>query len=577
MQFNFKVYIIFFLSIILLTSCSVFNHQTKTKKTPKQEKNELTYKYSFFEGNKQEMLGNYPQAIAYFAKCIELNKNSAASNYEIAKLYFISKEYDKALLFAKVAANLQPNNYWYSYLLASIYEETNDNKKAEETLKKLADNNPKNFEIQIELAQTYLSNNKINDALKLYNKIEDEFGVTEEISLKKQSIYLYKNENEKANNELKKLIINYPNEIKYKGLLAESYISEKKYDEAYSIYKKLVKIDSTNGLIQFSFSEYYDIIGKHDSAFYHLKLAMATNDFNPKIKIRKMYYYMKKAKNDTTIKNEIIELFNIIINTKPVDIELRSLYANFLIQQKEYKKARDQVEIIVEGKKDDKLIWEQLIYLDNEIPDYLKMSEHSNNAIELFPNYANFYYLNGLANFLLKDNTKAINSFTKSLPLIIDDNALKIQVLTYLGDAYYRLKKYEQSDSTFDEVLKIDKTNNYVLNNYSYYLSLRNTKLKKAEEMSKKCIDKNPNNYTYIDTYAWVLYKQNNYEKAIEYLKKAVNLGGNKSAVILEHLGDALYKNNNIPEAIEYWKKAKTVGKGTKFLDDKIKYQKLIE
>ncbi len=563
--------------VIFFASCSMFKHQVKSKKTPKQEKDELTFTYSFYEGNKQEMLGNYNQAIAYFAKCLDLNKQSAASNYEIAKIYYILKEYDKAIIFAKDAVKLQPDNYWYSYLLASLYEEINDFKKTEEILKKIASKNPKNLEIITELAQVYLNNNKINEALKIYNKIEEDYGISDEISMKKQNIYLFKGEKQKADNELKKLIKAYPNEIKYRGLLAESYISEKRYNEARKIYDQLIKIDSTNGLIQFSFSEYYEITGKNDSAFYYLKKALATNDFNPQIKIRKMYSYMRKATTNDSINKQTQELFDIIIKTKPVDVNLRSLYADYLIKQKKYKQARDQIDTIIKTKKDDKLIWEQLIYLDNEIKDFRKMHEHSKAAYELFPNYANFYYLNGLANFFLKQNKKAIESLNKAIPLIIDDKALKVQALTFLGDAYYRLNLYQQSDSTFDEALKIDRTNNYILNNYSYYLSLRGEKLDKAEEMSKKCVEKNPNNYTYIDTYAWVLYKEKKYTEAVAELKKAIELGGDKSAVIIEHYGDALYKNGEHEKALEFWKKAKETGKASKFLDKKIKTKSLIE
>ncbi len=570
-------YILLFFIAIYFASCSIFNHQIKSEKTPKQEKNELTFTYSFYEGNKQEMLGNYNQAIAYFAKCIDLNKKSAASNYEIAKIYYILKEYDKSLIFAKDAVKLNQKNYWYSYLLASIYEEIGDFKKTEEILKKLAEINPDNLDVKIELAQIYLNNNKINDALEIYDDIEKNYGVSDEISMQKQKIYLFKGKTQKADEELKKLIKAYPNEIKYRGLLAESYISEKRYNEAAKIYKQLTKIDSTNGLVQFSLSEYYEITGKNDSAFFYLKKAMATHDINPQIKIRKMYNYIRRATKNDSINKKTQELFNIILKTKPVDINMQSLYADYLIQQKKYTEARNQIDTIVKTKKNDKLVWEQLIYLDNEIKDFKQMKEHSNEAMELFPNYANFYYLNGLANFFLKDNINAVKSIKKALPLIIDDKEQKVQALTYLGDAYYRLKMYNKSDSIFDEALKIDKTNNYILNNYSYYLSLRGEKLNKAQEMSKKCVDKNPNNYTYIDTYAWVLYKQKKYKQAVAELKKAIDLGGDKSAVIIEHYADALYKTGEKQKAVELWKKAKQTGKASKFLDKKILTKTLIE
>ena len=45
-------------------------------------------------------------------------------------------------------------------------------------------------------------------------------------------------------------------------------------------------------------------------------------------------------------------------------------------------------------------------------------------------------------------------------------------------------KEYESSDSLFELSLKINPSNPTVLNNYSYYLSLRGVDLEKAKEMS---------------------------------------------------------------------------------------------
>ena len=80
-----------------------------------------------------------------------------------------------------------------------------------------------------------------------------------------------------------------------------------------------------------------------------------------------------------------------------------------------------------------------------------------------------------------------------------------------------------------------------VLNNYSYYLSLREKDLEKAERMSKQCVELSPNQSTYQDTYGWVLYKLKRFNEAEEWLKKAVE-GGGKSHVIIEHYGDVLYQ-----------------------------------
>ena len=119
--------------------------------------------------------------------------------------------------------------------------------------------------------------------------------------------------------------------------------------------------------------------------------------------------------------------------------------------------------------------------------------------------------------------------------------------------------------------------NAIVLNNYSYYLSLRKFNLEKAQKMSYKCNELEPNNGTYQDTYAWILYCLEDYDNARLWIEKALKNGGDKSAVIIEHYGDILFKLGEKKEAIDQWKKAKLIDSGSELLDKKIKNEDLFE
>ena len=82
------------------------------------------------------------------------------------------------------------------------------------------------------------------------------------------------------------------------------------------------------------------------------------------------------------------------------------------------------------------------------------------------------------------------------------------------------------------------------MNNYAYYLSLLNLKLELAEKMSGTVIQNNPDNATYLDTYAWVLFKKKDYRLAKFYIESAINNDKESSAVLIEHYGDILYLNS---------------------------------
>ncbi|MCS5662926.1 MAG: hypothetical protein NZ604_01390, partial [Flavobacteriales bacterium] len=124
------------------------------------------------------------------------------------------------------------------------------------------------------------------------------------------------------------------------------------------------------------------------------------------------------------------------------------------------------------------------------------------------------------------------------------------------------------SDANYEKSLALIPENPIVLNNYSYYLSLRSKDLEKAERLSKQCVELSPGEPTYQDTYGWILYKSGRFVEAEKWIKKAIEGGGNSSET-LEHYGDILFQMDRKAEALKYWKKAKQVGGNSELLNKK--------
>ena len=59
---------------------------------------------------------------------------------------------------------------------------------------------------------------------------------------------------------------------------------------------------------------------------------------------------------------------------------------------------------------------------------------------------------------------------------------------------------------------------------------LSGTKIwQKTEELSSKAVRANPENSTYLDTYAWVLFMRKDYALAKFYMETAMKNGGDKN------------------------------------------------
>jgi tetratricopeptide (TPR) repeat protein len=568
--------ILFFLTF-LISSCNIFKHSDNTVRNVSEKDNVREFNFAFIEAEKQKMLGNFDDASMLYEKCKSLDPKSAVIYYELATLYIQKELFNKAIEEAKTAIKLNPQNSWYKALLAVLYKQTNNPNDAISVYKELTRDNFERIDFLYDLANLYSDVKKYDDAIKTYNLIESNYGLNETISLEKERIYYLTGDKNKANNEIQKLIKSNPAEIRYLGMLAESYVNENEFEKAKETYQQMLSVDSANGLVHLSLADFYRITKDYDKSFLELKTAFASQEVEIDVKIKMLISFLSYSSESTELKNQSYDLLNILLKTHPDDPKTHTLYADFLIRDKKNQDAREQLRLVIKTEKSKYLIWEQLLLLESELQDFPNMYSESDEALQYFPNQPILYYFKGLSSIQLKKPEEAIPLLNTGIGLVTDNPSLKADMYSLLGDAYHKTGNTKESDSAMEQVLKLDKGNKIVLNNYSYYLSLRGDSLDKAERMSLVCVELDPLNSTYIDTYAWVLFKQKKFEKALVEIEKAYNNGGNRSAVIVEHYGDILYKLGQTERAIEKWNEAIKIGKGSEFLEKKVTQKILIE
>lgn len=96
--------------------------------------------------------------------------------------------------------------------------------------------------------------------------------------------------------------------------------------------------------------------------------------------------------------------------------------------------------------------------------------------------------------------------------------------------------------------------------------------------MSYRTVQAEPDNSTFLDTYAWILFMQKKYAEALQYIDMAVKNDTTKSAVIIEHAGDIHAVNGDIDGAVKYWNEALKAGaENETVLRRKIKLRKYVE
>jgi len=274
---------------------------------------------------------------------------------------------------------------------------------------------------------------------------------------------------------------------------------------------------------------------------------------------------------NTIPEENLKELLDLLMISHPDHIHVNALYADYLRRQKDNIGARKLLRKILLQEKTNYVIWEELLLINNELLDFESMLTESTEAIKYFPSQPVLYIFKGVAAAQKEQYDTAIKALTTGFNYVGENVPLRIQFLSYLGDAQYQVGNTEKAFKAYDEVLLFDPQNVIVLNNYSYYLSVLNEKLEKAKEMSFKCVELEKENSTYLDTHAWVLFKMGSFSDAKRAMEKALQHGGRESAVIVEHYGDILFRLGDKEAAMTEWQNAKEIGEGSEQLLEKIK------
>lgn len=99
-------------------------------------------------------------------------------------------------------------------------------------------------------------------------------------------------------------------------------------------------------------------------------------------------------------------------------------------------------------------------------------------------------------------------------------------------------------------------------NNLAYFLTKYGSPddLAYAEKLASNVISAEPDNATYLDTYAWVLYKRGAYTLAKLYMKKAIDKSPSPDATYWAHYAEILTASGDYGEAKTAWRKALELG-----------------
>lgn len=517
------------------------------------------YDAMFLEAVCQRQKGNIDAAFDLLRHCVDLDSTRSEAYYYLAQYYTALKQKDKAIAYFQKASVLEPDNDTYLETLANVYVSQRQYKEATDVLQRLYDKNPEREEVLGMLVQLYEQQGDYDNAIKALTRLETIEGKSERLSYAKSNLYTQKGDKLAAIAEMKTLADQYPNDNNYRCLYANTLYVNGQKKKAINIYEKVLRQEPDNRNAQLAMLAYYgdrkDSVKIQEYVERILMNKNATTDDRIGL-MRQVIGDSEQQGGDST---KVLRLFHRMLSMPQTDADVAIFCAAYMNMKKMPNDSISRVlERVLEISPDHAAARLQLVSYAWQAEDRDRVIALCKDARQYNPDEMAFYYYQGIAYYQKKQLDNALDAFQNGIGVITQESNPEIVSDFYavMGDIYHQKGIEDKAFAAYDSCLQWKDDNIGCLNNYAYYLSVKNIRLDDAEKMSLRTIKAEPDNPTYLDTYAWILFQQHRYKEAVTYIDRTLKNDADSSSVLLEHAGDIYYKAGHQDKALEFWQKA---------------------
>ncbi len=539
------------------------------------------YEYYYLEAVRLEQQGCYDEAFGMLVHCLDICPEAPSALYKMATYYFFLNQKDKALDALLRAVKGEPDNYWYRQTLASYYQTNREYDNAIAVLEEMQQRFPKrNGELLSALVGLYSQVQQYDKVIDALSRLETLIGKTEAISMEKSRNYLLMGNQEGAFGEMEALAAEYPDNSYYRVVLASIYMENGRETDALPMLQEILHEEPENGAAKIAMVQYHkqvaDTVGYH--AMVDSVMMASTVDDETKVK---MMLQLINEKADSTY---VLQLFDRALQQSQRSAKLGHICVQYMLMLNQpEERVRPVLLRMLETEPDHVQARLQLLSYAAKRNDLDEIIDICSKAIDYTPEVLDFYYYKAIGLYQTNRHEEALDTYRKATAQITkeSDTELVSDIFTAMGDLYQQTGRLEEAYLCYDSALVYNPSNLLVLNNYAYFLSEEGRQLDKAELMSYRTIKAEPQNATYLDTYAWILYKQQRYEEALGYIEQALAADSVPSDVLYEHAGDIHYRLGDVQRALDYWKQALELQRKAEAVEErlkkKVKLRKLTE
>lgn len=466
----------------------------------------------------------------------------------------------------------RPKEYSENNTYAMINASMGNYDEAVRVMESLINEYPSKTELYPTLASCYAKQGKFDQAIAAIDSLENTDGRTV-WSTSTKAGYLYSLGDTTATIACgRDLIKEAPKSTASNAVMGNIFAQVGMADSAIVYYRRALQIDPDYGYANLQMAYLYNSLG--DSTNYEKEITATllnkTIEVDTKVEILNGYIRDCIQQGDSSAR--VDNMFRTILNQHPHEAQLRLLFCDYLTFKKDYDNAAEQLSYALDIDPSDSKSWERLIWLylfNNNAP---KAIETGKKAIDYMPDEVPLYRALGAAYFNDKKYQKAIETYDT---LLVRNHDMQIlddaDIYAALGDTYQQMGDSVKTVESYEKSLELNPGNAMTLNNYAYYLLINvPSRLDDAVKMAEMAIAAEPDNDSFLDTYAWAMFLKRDYKKALEYIEKAAEKSDSDDPTMWEHYGDILFMLGKPAEAVEKWKEAQKLNPDSKLLKKKI-------
>ena len=552
---------------------------------------QATFDYFYLEAEKCRLAEDYSSAMDLYRHCLDINPEAPEALYNMGLLYLYLRSDSLGTEYIRQACERDANNPYYLETLGALYLGRRDAEAAIPVLEKMATLQSRRSDVLSQLAQLYSTVGDTDKAIGALNRIELLEGISPQVSIEKFRLYMEKEQKDSAFVQLQALCDESPHDMNLRVVVGSQYMQAGDTLKALEVYDEVRRQEPTNTNLQLAMMDYMRDIGM-DQRYNFVRDSLLLHPDSPaQLRLLLLKSYIADVQRDSTYAPQLTAAFDSLLAQPQKDVDVLMMKAAYQVYSKQPKEALCQtMRLVLEVDPGNETALRELLQYYAEKNDDKGVEDISRRGLNYHPEEIAYAYYLGMALAEQKKLADAAEVLQQGLRVRTEfvSPYLVSNVFAVLGDIYYQEQKEQEAFAAYDSALVYKEDNIMCLNNYAYYLSLKNEQLDKAEEMSYRTIRQEPDNITYLDTYAWILFMKGDYAHARSYMDKVVNpartdqellsdeqLQGN----IIEHAGDIYALSGDNEMALRLWKLAvqKDDDTGTPLLRKKVKRKKYLK